>query len=468
MADLKRTDLGLRAERAILVQVAASWHRFEAEETFNELENLARTAGAIVVGRVRQLKSKPDPRFYVGKGKLGQLLQLCQQLDPHVVICDDELRPAQVRQLESALGVKVVDRSEVILDIFAAHARTRQAKLQVELAQLEYEFPRLKKMWVHLDRTAGGTMGGAVGGGIGVRGPGEKQLEVDRRLVERRIHDLKKDLDGIQRQLHTTASARHEVFATVALVGYTNAGKSSIMNALTDAGVSVRDRLFETLDTRTRAWKLPNGRQVLLSDTVGFVRKFPHHLAASFHATLEEAREADLLLHVVDASQHDSESEINAVNVVLEQIDCVHKPTVYLFNKVDLLTDASDVTMMKRLVDEVICTSAVTGDGLAELAGRVAELLDAGRADLLVRADAANGRLVAFLHRNGQVIGQQCQDETVELRVRMNPHFDKLIQRLGGTVVSVQPSSGAGEGLPDGSRSPSMDGHTAPAGPAAP
>jgi len=465
MADLRRTDLGLRAERAILAQVASPWERFEAEKTLEELDSLARTAGAVVLGRVRQLKSKPDPRHYLGKGKLSELQHLCRQLDPDVVICDDELRPGQVRALESALDVKVVDRSEVILHIFALHAHTRQAKLQVELAQLEYEFPRLKKMWSHLDRTAGGTLGGPVGGGIGVRGPGEKQLEVDRRLVEKRIHDLKKDLNTVQRQRHTTAQARHELFATVALVGYTNAGKSSLMNALTGAGVSVRDRLFETLDTRTRAWKLPNGREVLLSDTVGFVRKFPHHLAASFHATLEEAREADLLLHVVDASQHDSESEISAVNAVLEQIDCIHKPTIYLFNKVDLLCDASDVALMRRLADEVVCTSAVTGEGLAQLAARVGVLLDAGRAELLVQAEAGNGSLLAFVYRNGQVLDQHCRDETVELRVRMNPHFDKLIQRLGGTVVSNQPVAGPPDSAQGGSGLLVTDDRAAPGGP---
>ncbi|MCK4375737.1 MAG: GTPase HflX, partial [Candidatus Brocadiae bacterium] len=297
MADLRRTDLALRAERAVLVQVAPSWDRFEADLTFDELESLARTAGAVVVGRLKQLRNRRHPRHYLGKGKLEDLGGLCRHLEPDVVICDDELSPSQVKALEAALDVKVVDRSEVILDIFAAHARTKQAKLQVELAQLEYEFPRLKSMWTHLDRTAGGTLGGPVGGGIGVRGPGEKQLEVDRRLVQRRIHDLKKDLEKVQRRRHTTAEGRSGRFATVALVGYTNGGKSSLMNALTGADVAVRDSLFETLDTRVRRWELASGQAVLLSDTVGFVRKFPHHLAASFHATLEEAHEADLLLH---------------------------------------------------------------------------------------------------------------------------------------------------------------------------
>jgi len=443
MADLRRTDLRLRAERAILVQVASHWDRFEADETFEELENLSRTAGAVVVGRVRQQKSKPDPRHYLGRGKLEELRGFCQELDPDVVICDDELRPAQVRALESALDVKVVDRSEVILDIFAAHAHTTQAKLQVELAQLEYEFPRLKKIWSHLDRTAGGTLGGPAGGGIGVRGPGEKQLEADRRLVQKRIQDLKKGIEEIKKRRHTAATERRETFVTATFVGYTNAGKSSLMNALTGAGVSVRDRLFETLDTRTRSWRLPNGRDVLLSDTVGFIRKFPHHLAASFHATLEEAREADLLLHVVDAAKHDAEQEISAVNGVLEQIDCVHKPTIYLLNKVDLLEDAPEVTLVKKLVDQVICTSALTGRGLDELAREVAGFLDSQQAEFTVRTNVGNGRLVSYLHSRGQILDQRFEDETLQLTVKISPRLAGTIRNMGGEVVGAETGEAA-------------------------
>ncbi|MHC4591734.1 MAG: GTPase HflX [Planctomycetota bacterium] len=437
MAELKRTDLGLRAERAVLAQVAPSRDGHEADLTFEELESLARTAGAIVVGRLRQHRDRPDRRHYVGKGKLRELRALCAQSQPDVVVCDDELSPAQVKSLEAALDVKVVDRSEVILDIFAAHARTKQAKLQVELAQLEYEFPRLKRMWTHLDRTAGGTLGGPAGGGIGVRGPGEKQLEVDRRLVQRRIHDLKRNLERIQRRRHTMAAGRREQFATVALVGYTNAGKSSLMNALTGAGVSVKDHLFETLDTRTRRWELPSGRELLLSDTVGFVRKFPHHLAASFHATLEEAREADLLLHVVDASRHESEQEIRAVNAVLEEIDCLHKPTVYLLNKIDLVEEPSEVALMRKLVGEVICTSARTREGLDEVRQRVAEHLEAGEAEFLVRTGAGNGRLLSFLHANAQVLAQQCEGDSAEVRVLINPQLAGVIRNMGGEVTEA-------------------------------
>ncbi len=437
MADLKRTDLELRAERAILVQAFSRLDRYDPDQTFEELESLARTAGAKIAGRVRQSRPRPHPRHYLGKGKLSELRDLCGRLKPDVVICDDELSPSQVKTLEGALGTKVVDRSEVILDIFAAHARTKQAQLQVELAQLEYEFPRLTRMWTHLDRTAGGTLGGPAGGGIGVRGPGEKQLEVDRRLVQRRIHDLKRQLAKIDRRRQTMVEGRNDRFATVALVGYTNAGKSSLMNALTQAGVSVRDRLFETLDTRTRRWQLPNGDEVLLSDTVGFVRKFPHHLAASFHATLEEAFEADLLLHVVDAAKHEAEQEISAVNEVLEDIGCRDKPTICLLNKVDLVEDESEVPLLRKLVGDVVCTSAVEGRGLDEVKRRITELLAARQAEVRVRTDAGNGRLQSFLHETGHVLEQQCVGAMIELTVRIDPQYVGLIEHMGGEVVEA-------------------------------
>lgn len=441
MAESKRTELGLKAERAILVQVVSRSDEFDADQTFEELESLARTAGAVVIGHLRQNRPRPHPRHYLGKGKLEELRQMCGREEPDVVICDDELSPSQVTALESALDTKVVDRSEVILDIFAAHARTKQARLQVELAQLEYEFPRLKRLWTHLDRTAGGTLGGPAGGGIGVRGPGEKQLEVDRRIVQRRIYDLKKKLAAVEKRRRTMAEGRNVRFVTVALVGYTNAGKSSLLNALTGARVSVRDRLFETLDTRTRRWADldgPTGRDVLLSDTVGFIRKFPHHLAASFHATLEEVCEADLLLHVVDAAKRESEEEIRAVNKVLDEIGCEGKPTIYLLNKSDLVQDESDLPLLRKLLGDVICTSAATGRGLEELRRRIAELLDTpdgGQTEVCVRTGVGNGRLVAFLHDNGQVLDQRCDGESFELTVRINPDYVGVIRHMGGQVV---------------------------------
>jgi len=435
MGEPRRTDLELRAERAVLVQVADSRNRSEADVTFAELENLTQTAGATVVGRVRQFRNLPDRRYYVGRGKLEQLQELCRDAEAEVVVCDDDLSPSQVRTLEETLAVKVVDRSEVILDIFAAHARTKQAQLQVELAQLEYEFPRLKRMWTHLDRTAGGTLGGPAGGGIGVRGPGEKQLEVDRRMVQQRIHDLRQELEGVRRSHHVEAQARNERFPSVALVGYTNAGKSSLMNALTGAGVRVRDRLFETLDTRTRLWRLPQGREVLLSDTVGFIRKFPHHLAESFHATLEETREADLLLHVVDASEPDCEREMDAVNKVLAQLGSLDRPTICVLNKMDAVRDPSVVALLRRQVGAVVATSAQTGEGLDELALRVDGHVGTAETVLQVDAAAGNGRLFAFLHEKGQVLEQRSDGDRLRLTVRIHPRHVDAIRRLGGVLA---------------------------------
>ncbi len=434
MAELKRTDLALRAEKAVLVQVFRQREAAEADETFEELESLAQTARARVVGRLRQARQRPDRRYYVGKGKLQELRRLCERERADVVIFDDELAPAQIKTLEETLGTKVVDRSEVILDIFASHARTRQAQLQVELAQLEYELPRLARRWTHLDRTAGGTLGGPVGGGIGVRGPGEKQIEMDRRLVLRRVHELKEQLAGIEKRRHVMVEGRKESFATVALVGYTNAGKSSLMNRLTGAGVSVRDRLFETLDTRTRQWHLDDGRQVLLSDTVGFIRKFPHHLVASFHATLEEAREADVLLHVIDASRHEAEQEVRSVSRALQEAGCADRPSLYLLNKTDLVEDLSELPLLRKLVGTVVCTSAVTGQGLSELQDRLTEILARRQAEFHVIAGADSGRLVSFLYENGQVLERTYHDETLEFRVRIEPEQAGVIRSLGGQV----------------------------------
>ncbi|MGD9649002.1 MAG: GTPase HflX, partial [Pirellulales bacterium] len=290
MTEILRTD-GIAREGAILVGVVLPDRR-ASDDPLEELGGLATTAGARVLGQLVQRREVPDKTTYLGKGKVDELKQHVEALDADVVLFDNDLSPAQTRNLERGLGVKVLDRTELILDIFAGRARTHEARLAVELAQLQYALPRLKRMWTHLSRLKMG---------IGMRGPGEKQLEVDRRLVEKRIHDLKDELNEIQRRRQRQVEARYDRM-TVSLVGYTNAGKSTLMNAMTGAGVLAEDKLFATLDTRTRRWMLPGWGPVLLSDTVGFIRDLPHHLIASFKATLEEARQANLLLHVADAS----------------------------------------------------------------------------------------------------------------------------------------------------------------------
>src|SRR5579864_8908284 len=329
--DNAREELTVRLEKAVLISVGLPDRPWLGEDPLDELRGLATTAGARIVGELTQKRQHIVPGTYIGSGKLQELQELVQATDADVVIFDNDLTPAQVRNLEKSLNVKVIDRSELILDIFATRARSTEARMQVELAQLEYALPRLRQMWSHLGR---------ISGGIGARGPGETQLEEDRRLVDLRIRDLKARLVEVQARKEREVRSRREEH-TVSLVGYTNAGKSTLMNALTGAGVYVEDKLFSTLDTRTRQWHLKDWGRVLLSDTVGFIRDLPHHLVASFKATLEEARQARLLLHVVDASNPAAEEQIKAVNGVLEELGCKDKPALLVLNKVDRLKDLS-------------------------------------------------------------------------------------------------------------------------------
>lgn len=434
MVDLKRTDLTVRAERAILIQVYKNTEKNLADSALEELRDLAHTARANVVEEMRQARMKPDPGTYMGSGKIKELGALCKQKEADIVICDDDLKPAQVKNLEGMLDTKVVDRSELILDIFAQHAQSLQAKLQVELAQLEYAFPRLKRMWTHLDRMAGGT----IGGGIGVRGPGEKQLEVDRRLVQKRISDLKERLQKIEVRHHQTAEERNERFTTVALVGYTNAGKSTLMNALTGAGVSVNDQLFETLDTRTREMKLPDGREIMLSDTVGFIRKLPHHLVASFHATLEEAREADLLVHVCDASSPTAMAQVDSVREVLGNIGCGDTPTILALNKMDILEDDSVIPLLRRKAEEVVCISARTGEGIENIMEHITEFLDEEQLELMVETGVGNGKLFSFLYENGAVIDRSYSNGKAELHVKVPERLKGIIESMDGRIRDVK------------------------------
>src|SRR5438067_3310983 len=347
--------MSVRKERAVLVTVALPHRPWVGTDPLDELTGLATTAGAVIVGGLLQRRQQIHHATYVGKGKVQELTDLVQATDADVVIFDNELTPAQVRNLEKATGVKVLDRSELILDIFASRARTHEARLAVELAQLEYSLPRLKQMWTHLSRQKGG--------GIGLRGPGETQLEVDRRLVGNRIRDLKGRLAEVQARKQREVRTRREEH-TVSLVGYTNAGKSTLLNALTGAGVVARDQLFSTLDTRTRQWAIKDWGRVLLSDTVGFIRDLPHHLIASFKATLEEARQARLLLHVVDASSPVAEEQVTAVNAVLKELGCDAKPTLLVLNKADKVPDRSYLDVLMSHHPKAVAVSAATGQGL--------------------------------------------------------------------------------------------------------
>ena len=362
---------GLEPERGFLVAVLPKGSDAEAE--VNELRDLARAAGVEPVGALVQQRTGPDPRIYVGKGKLGELKQEYTNERAESLLVNDELSPPQQRNLENELKARVVDRTQLILDIFAQHARSAEGKLQVELAQLEYNLPRMRGLWQHLERVAGGTAT-AVGGGVGTRGPGEAQLETDRRLARRRIVLLKRRLEVLRKQRETRRRGRRRSeVPVVALAGYTNVGKSTLVNALTGAGVSVNNRLFETLDPTTRAFE-HDGRRYLVTDTVGFIRRLPHQLVEGFAATLEETLESDLVLQVADASATDEELDetTDAVNAVLTEIGADVLPREFVLNKID----AVDSFRRRRLANRFpgsLHVSARTGEGLEQLRARIAE-----------------------------------------------------------------------------------------------
>lgn len=396
------------SESAVLVGVwlPDTIHR---DEDLDELQGLAKAAGCRVVGILTQNREQPNARFYLGSGKVEELRQLVEATEADVVIFDNDLSPAQTRSLEQATDVKVLDRTELILDIFASHAQTYEARLAVELTQLEYSLPRLKRMWTHLSRLKMG---------VGMRGPGEKQLEEDRRLVEKRIHELRIDLQKIEKRKERQVAARQD-HMTVSLVGYTNAGKSTLMNRMTSAGVKSVDQLFATLDTCTRRWQLPNWGPVLLSDTVGFIRDLPHRLIASFKATLEEARQAHLLLHVCDASNPAVLEQITAVFHVLEELEIETKDTLLVMNKIDRLPDRGALEPILRRYPHAIPVSAQTGEGMDRLSAAVSAALSRSFRNLEIDTGVGNGRLMAYLAAHGEVLSQSFDGDQVRIHCRL-------------------------------------------------
>jgi len=421
--DLKRTELAVARERAVLVGVSPGDVEF-ARESLGELKRLTDTAGAIAVGECSQKVRRPHPATFLGKGKVEELAALCKSCDADVIILDVDLTASQVQNLEKACDRKVVDRTELILDIFAQGARTAMACDQVELAQLEYTLPRLRRMWTHLER---------IEGGIGMRGPGERQIETDRRLVRKRIQDLKQRIRRNVRRRVREVRSRSDEF-TACLVGYTNAGKSTLMNALTEAGVFAGDRLFATLDTRTRALELGGGRKALLSDTVGFIRHLPHHLIASFHGTLAEAKEADLLLHVVDASAPSVEHQMQSVVEVLDELGCAEHAIRCVYNKMDIVEDESVMPLLRKNFGAGVCVSALTGEGLAELRGLILDCVDQTALLLEVKMPPSAGRLQAYLSEHGEIISQRFGAERVTISVRIAGRHLSVIRRMGGHV----------------------------------
>lgn len=444
MADPKREELQVKAKRAILVSVVSPSNHIDKNQALDELKGLVETAGVKVVGTLVQNREHPHPATCLGKGKLDELKQMVKHLDAELIIFDNNLSPSQGRNIEEETGTIIVDRSELILDIFATHAKTYEAKLQVELAQLLYFRPRLKRLWTHLERIEGG-----VGAG---RGPGEKQLETDRRLLDKRVAELKRKLGEVERRRERTVSNRFQQL-TVSLVGYTNAGKSTLMNALTGADVYIADQLFATLDTRTRRWELPHWGEILLSDTVGFVRDLPHHLVASFKSTLEEARQADLLLHVVDCSNPEVEHHIKTVNKVLDEIEIEHKNAILVFNKTDKVEDRSKLDVLRLKYDNAISVSAVSGEGLDRLSQAVIDRLASGYVIVELETPVGNGKLLSQLEDHSLILSRvySHDDTRVTYQARIARRFLPMLKTGPDTELKIHEdeSSVSGEMIPE-------------------
>ena len=406
-------DLTQKRERAVLAGLSAS--SMDAEErsteiSMEELAALVDTAGADTVAMVLQTRQSPDPRSFLGAGKLQEIKEIVTNNECDLVVIDNELSPSQARAIEEELGVRVVDRSGLILDIFAQRARTKEGRLQVQLAQYEYLLPRLTGMWTHLKRQAG------TSAPIGTRGPGETQLETDRRHIRRKIQKLQAELEDV-RKIRRTQRRRREKNAlpVVALVGYTNAGKSTLLNCLTGSDIPANDRLFDTLDTTTRRWRIDAAQEVLLSDTVGFIRKLPTHLVEAFKATLEELTYADVLLHVIDLSNPEWEAQAEVVDRLIDQLGAAHTPCIRVFNKCDAYLG------ILPHGENIVCISARSGEGAAELTERVRAIL--GRADhhVTLLLPYAQGALLETLHRDCAVLRTDYRDDGIALEVIIHP-----------------------------------------------
>src|ERR1700694_1557516 len=408
--------------RAVLVGLEqAGVSKWDLRDSLEELAELANSAGAEVVETVTQKLQKPTAPYYIGKGKAKSIKESFQDRHVTSVIFDDELSPAQGRNLETLLARKVIDRTQLILDIFAQRARSREGRLQIELAQLQYLLPRLTRMWDHLSRQTGG---------IGTRGPGETQLEVDRRRVQERIGRLERELESVRktRAVQRQGRKRHQ-WPVAAVVGYTNAGKSTLLNLLTGADVVAADKLFATLDPTTRSFVLPNKQRVLLTDTVGFLRKLPHTLIESFKATLEEVSEADLLIHIVDLSHARVDEQMEAVDGVTKELDAYGKQTLIVFNKIDNLADRELAETYVKRFSGSVAISARTGEGVNKLVQALQEALSSWRLRSRFRIPASESALIAEIHRVGHVLELKYEDNDALIMPHVPPELAQKIER---------------------------------------
>lgn len=408
----------IRLEKVVLAGVWTSGTVLEAERSLRELALLAETAGSEVVDGVIQRRDNPDPATYLGSGKVLELHEIVKATGADTVICDGELTPGQLRQLEAILKVKVVDRTWLILDIFAQHARSREGKAQVSLAQMQYLLPRLRGWGESLSRQGGGA-GGSASGGVGTRGPGETKIETDRRRIRAQMTKLRRELKEMEKSRVTQRASRHRAgIPSVAIAGYTNAGKSSLLNRLTGAGVLVENALFATLDPTIRKAKSPSGRDFTLADTVGFVRHLPHQLVEAFRSTLEEVKDADLIVHVVDASDEDPEGQINAVRLVLNDVDAGHVPELIVLNKADI-ADPEVVTNLLRREPHSVVISAKTGEGIDELMLAIEADLPSLLQEVDLVVPYSRGDLISRAHETGDVISIDHGEDGTHLHARV-------------------------------------------------
>jgi len=423
MKRTERVEEQSSIERCVLVGLDLPSSPWPLKESLDELERLVESAGAAAVARLVQSLKRPDPATYLGSGKVEELKALAGEVEADVAVFDDELSPAQARNLEQALELKVVDRTQLILDIFAQRARTKEGKLQVELAQLTYLLPRLVGFGTSLSR---------LGGGIGTRGPGETKLEVDRRRIRTRMAEIRRDLAEVRRQRSLQRKGREAALAPVcALVGYTNAGKSTLLNRLTGAGVYADDRLFATLDPTIRQAMLPGGGSILLVDTVGFIRKLPHDLVAAFRATLEEVVYADLLVHVIDISSPDWYDQARAVHETLAQLEVAGKPVVTAYNKVDR-ADPTEVTAATARTPHAVAISAATGLGLEDLLKEIERSLPEASVRGVYAVPYADAHVVAWMHTHGKVLREEYRGDCIEVEAELRK---SLAERVGAYAV---------------------------------
>jgi GTP-binding protein HflX len=414
MAQIHREQLKVAAERAVLVAVVVPGGYVDADDPFGELRALAETAGAEVVGELIQARDKPSGKWYLGKGKVQELADLVAATQATLVIFDNDLAPSQIKAVEETTQCKVVDRSELILDIFANRATTHAAKLQVEIAQLEYTYPRLRAMWSHLEQIVGGAPVG-----IGTRGPGEQQLEIDRRLVQRRLGNLKRELVAIQARKRREVERRNLEHFTVGLVGYTNAGKSTLFNRLTAGGAFAHSKLFASLMDRVERWDLGGGDAVMLSDTVGFIRDLPHHLVASFRSTLEETIHSHLVVIVLDVADRKAAMQLETVHRTLDEIGADGQVRVLALNKIDSLRRNTELLVWLNRFPEAVPISAVTGDGLDVLAEVVRGHLHGGVRQVKITAPMSDGKTIALVEKRCEVLDRSYADGQVRLTVRI-------------------------------------------------